>query len=149
MGGIGIGGGGTGEMRSEREPTTEGQAETRSWTMAEALAAHLEGVDASMPHADLASEKRAEMASLLQLADRLDARMNPVHPSPAFVRSLGEELVREAERRIAKREKRHRIAVVSAAVAGAIVSVASLVGGIVMLVKWLRTRSEARQASTA
>jgi hypothetical protein len=62
---------------------------------------------------------------------------------------LGDELVREAKHRRLKREKRHRIAVISAAVAGGIVSIASLVGGIVVLVKWLRTRSEARQASTA
>jgi hypothetical protein len=117
--------------------------------MAEALAAHLEGGDASASEAGLSEEERAELASLVHLSDRLDARMRPLRPRSSFVRSLGEELVREAGRRVVKREKRRRIAVISAAVAGGLVSVASLVGGIVMLVKWLRTRSEARQASTA
>jgi histone acetyltransferase (RNA polymerase elongator complex component) len=117
--------------------------------MAEVLAAHLEGDDAHVSELDLSAEERAELASLLHVADRLDAQMEPRRPPSAFVQSLGVELVREAERRMAKREKRHRIAVISAAVAGGIVSIASLVGGIVVLIKWLRTRSEARQASTA
>jgi len=120
-----------------------------SRTMAEALAARLEESDVRASARGLSSEERAELESLVRLADRLDARMEPMRPAPAFVRSLGEELVREAERRMAKREKRQRIAVISAAVAGGIVSAASLVGGIVVLVRWLRTRGEARQASTA
>ncbi len=136
-------------MESERGSTTKAETRTGSWPMAEALAAHTEGGAASASEVDLSAEERAELASLLHVADRLDARMGPVCPSPAFVQSLGEELVREAGRRMAKRDKRHHIAVISATVVGAVVSIASLVGGIVVLVKWLRTRSEARQASTA
>jgi hypothetical protein len=117
--------------------------------VAQALAAHAEEGDARQLELDMSREERDELTSLLCLVNRLDARMEPVRSSPAFVESLGEELVREAERRALKREKRHRIAVISAAVAGAIVSIASLVGGVVVLVKWLRTRAEARQASTA
>jgi hypothetical protein len=117
--------------------------------MAEALAARLERPDAYASAYDLSAEEEAGLESLVWVADRLDAQMVPMRPSPVFVRSLGEELVREARRSMAKRKKRHRIAVISAAVAGGIVSVASLVGGVVVLVKWLRTRSEARQASTA
>ncbi len=136
-------------MKSERAATTGAETKAEPWTMAEALAAHLEGRDVSASEASLSDEERAELTSLIHLSDCLDARMRPLRPSPSFVRSLGEELVREAERRMVKREKRRRIAVISAAVAGGLVSVASLVGGIVVLVKWLRTRSEARQASAA
>lgn len=132
-------------MREERE---SGAGEGAS-AVAQALAAHAEEGDARQLELDMSREERDELTSLLCLVNRLDARMEPVRPSPAFVESLGEELVREAERRALKREKRHRIAVISAAVAGAIVSIASLVGGVVVLVKWLRTRAEARQASTA
>jgi len=117
--------------------------------MAELLAGHVDaGVDC--PSASgLPAEDRAELASLLKIARSLDARMTPARPSPAFVQSLGRELVEEAARRARQRKKRHRVAVISAAVAGGIVSVASVVGGIVMLVKWLRTRGDARQPSTA
>jgi hypothetical protein len=124
----------------------------REERIAEALAAHVEkgGVRTFTEEVtDLAEEERHEVESLVRLADCLEARMQPVQASPAFVQSLRQELVEVAERRIAERERRHRIAMISAAVAGAVVSVASLVGGIVVLIKWLRTRTEARQASTA
>jgi hypothetical protein len=119
--------------------------------MAELLAAHTDGrgVEALADRtADLTDEERDELKSLVQLSDCLEARMQPVQASPAFVRSLGDELVRAAERRMAERRRRHRIAMISAAVAGAVVSIASVVGGIVVLIKWLRTRTEAHQAST-
>jgi hypothetical protein len=136
-------------MREERESGTRAGRRPGIDSQAETLAACLEGREASSARANLTEEERSELASLLELADQLDARMVTVRPSPVFVRSLGRELVEEAERRLAKREKRHRIAVISAAVAGGVVSIVSLVGGIVVLVKWLRTRTEARQASTA
>jgi hypothetical protein len=106
------------------------------------------GFDAD-PSEDLTEAERAEVESLLYIAGQLEKRMQPVHPSPAFVRSLRAELVEEARRQMSKRERRHRLAVISAAVAGAVVSVASVVGGIVLLIKWLRTRTEARQVSMA
>ncbi|MGD8996900.1 MAG: hypothetical protein PVH80_02225 [Anaerolineae bacterium] len=122
----------------------------------EALAAHVERRDAEAPvgggldeSAGLTDAERAELASLILIADQLDERMRPVHPSPGFVRSLGTELVEEAKRRIVKRQQRQRVAMISAALAGAIVSVASLAGGVVLLIRWLRTRTAARQASAA
>lgn len=123
----------------------------RKEEMAELLAAHTEerDVGASADRtADLTEEERDELESLVQLSDCLEARMQPVQASPAFVRSLGQELVEAAEHRIAEQRRRHRIAMIGAAVAGAVVSIASVVGGIVVLIKWLRTRTEARQAST-
>lgn len=133
-----------------REETgAEAKAECESGTVTHELAARLEGGGDRRTGLDINQEDRDELEALLRLADHLDRRMKPVRPAPAFVQSLGEELVREAESRMRRRERRHRIAVISAAVAGGIVSVASLVGGIVVLVKWLRTRGGARQVSAA
>lgn len=126
--------------------------EMREEKIAEALAIHTERRSVgpvAEQLADLTEEEHDELASLIGVADRLEMRMQPVQASPAFVRSLGQELVGAAEQHIAERRRRHRIAVISAAVAGAVVSIASVVGGIVVLIKWLRTRTEARQASTA
>ncbi len=120
--------------------------------LAEALAARAPGAGAEIlpeQKADLTEEERRELESLVRLASHLEARMEPMRPSHAFVESLGEELVEAAERRRAEQKRRHRITVISAAVAGTVVSIASLVGGIVVLVRWLRTRTEARQASAA
>lgn len=136
-------------MKSDRGSTTGAEAGFESGAVAHALAAHREGRHAGSSGFDMNDEESAELRSLLELAGRLDARLRPVRPSAAFVKSLREELVREAESRMAKREKRHRIAVISAAVAGGIVSIASLVGGILVLVKYFRTRSDAQQVSTA
>ncbi|MGD2105358.1 MAG: hypothetical protein PVJ55_09660 [Anaerolineae bacterium] len=133
-------------MKTERVAATK--ADSGSATMARELASLLEGGDRQSAGPDLSDEARAELQALRHLADRLAVRMKPVRPAPAFVRSLGDELVGEAERRMAKRERRHHIAVIGAAVAGGLVSIASLVGGAVVLVKWLRTREGARQAST-
>jgi hypothetical protein len=122
----------------------------------EALATHVAGRGAEAaagwgvdPSAELTDEERAELASLILIADQLEERMQSMHPSPVFVRSLGAELVEEARRQMIKRERRHRVAVIGAAVAGAAVSIASVIGGVVVLIRWLRTRTEARQASTA
>ncbi|MEA3375523.1 MAG: hypothetical protein U9R72_04925 [Chloroflexota bacterium] len=99
--------------------------------------------------ADLSEEERRELESLIRVAERLERRMQPVDAPPAFVKSLGKELVEAAEQRVSERERRHRITVIGAAVAGAVVSIASVIGGVVVLIRWLRTRTEARQASTA
>ena len=117
--------------------------------MADLLATHLEEKSERPRAFELSGGDRAELESLLTIARSLDERMTPRRPSPAFVRSLGRELVDEAGRRARRREKRRRIAVITAAIAGGLVSIASVVGGIVMLVKWLRTRSDARHPSTA
>lgn len=120
--------------------------------MAEILALHLEsnGVGTGAESTVVLSEEaRRELDMLLRLARHLEGRMQPVAVPPAFARSLGRELVEEAERRIALRKRRHRIAMIGAAAAGALVSVASVVGGIVVLIKWLRGRAERRQVSPA
>lgn len=136
-------------MRSRKDDTEEMRAERACDPMAELLSVHLEAGDETFLSSDLSAEDRAELSSLLTIARSLDARMTPKRPAPAFVQSLGRELVDEAARRARQRNKRHRIAVITAAVAGGVVSVASVVGGIVMLVKWLRTRADGRQPSTA
>lgn len=120
--------------------------------MAEMLALYADsnGVrTCAVPEAVLGEEACSEFESLVELARHLETRMRPVAAPPAFVESLGRELVEEAERRIVLRKRRHRIAMISAAAAGALVSAASVVGGIVMLIRWLRTRSRGRQMSTA
>ena len=136
-------------MGSKKDRIDEVGPERASDPMADLLASHVDAGVESFAVSELSAEDRAELASLVKLARALDAKMTPARPSPAFVQSLGRELVDEAARRARQRTKRHRVAVISAAVAGAIVSVASVVGGIVMLVKWLRTRADARQPSTA
>lgn len=117
--------------------------------IADALAARAEGHVGSrrapQPVA-LTDEERDQLTSLVQVADRLQHSMHRVQPSPAFVRSLRGELVEEARRQLARRERRQRVTKIVAAVVGGVVSIASVVGGIVVLVKWLRTRTEARQA---
>ena len=122
----------------------------------EALAAHVEGRRGLGPASqgvpagvELSEEEHAELASLARLADLLSERMQPLRPSPVFVQSLGAELVEAAGRTMKSRARRHRVTVIGAAVAGAAVSVASLVGGVVVLIRWLRTRTAARQASAA
>jgi esterase/lipase len=97
----------------------------------------------------LTESERKQLTSLTELSNRLQQRMHPVSPSPAFVQSLRDELVEEAEHHLSAREKRRRIAMISAAVAGSVVSIASVIGTIIVVVKWLRTRTRSRQASTA
>jgi len=133
-------------MESERMTGLGAGAEPNPRRIAQVLADRQEG-GKGLSGYDLGDREQAELASLLLIANRLDGCMTPARPSAVFVRSLGQELVREARRQAAIRRKRHRIAVISAAVAGGVVSVASLVGGTVVLVKWLRGR-DARQAST-
>lgn len=99
--------------------------------------------------AELTGREHEDLASLVCLAGQLDTRMRPLKAPPVFARSLRQELVREAERRFSMRQRRRRIALIGGAAAGAVVSIVSLVGGLVVLIKWLRTRTEARQASAA
>jgi hypothetical protein len=131
--------------RASDAPAPRAEAPRAEWPRAEWPRGR--GFDGAS--ADLTDGERAELASLLFLADQLDERMQPLHPSPAFVRSLKAKLVEGARRQMVKRERRRRVAVIGAAVAGGLVSIASLAGGVVLLIKWLRTRTEARQASAA
>lgn len=120
--------------------------------MAEALAVSLDASGcptAGDVMAELTEWQAEDLASLVLLAGHLDNRMQLRQAPSVFARSLRQELVREAERRIAARQRRRRIALIGGAVAGGVVSVASLVGGIIVLVRWLRTRTEARPMSAA
>ncbi len=120
--------------------------------MAEWLATHTDGggSPASTRAMDELPERdRHELASLVRLAQELESHMRLLQAPSVFAQSLRQELLREAERRMVRRRRRRRVALIGGAVAGVVVSIASLVGGIVVLVKWLRTRTEARQASTA
>lgn len=116
--------------------------------MTEALSAYVDGLSEhsgiELPVAD-----RDQMMSLFQLADLLQRTMRPMEPSQPFVRSLRGELEREAQRQIALRKRKRRFAMIGAAAVGSVVSVASVVGAIVVLVRWLRTRTQTHQASAA
>ena len=122
----------------------------RQERMAEWVAAYTEG-GGSLASAmeELPECDRQELVSLLRLARHLDSHMPLLQAPSLFSQSLRQELVKEAERRMVRRRRRRRVALIGGAVAGIVVSIASVVGGIVVLVKWLRTRTEARQASTA
>ena len=120
--------------------------------MAEALAVTLDAsgcLTAADVTAELTERQLKDLASLVCLAGHLDDRMQRLRAPGVFTRSLREELVTEAERRIVVRQRRRKIALIGGAVAGGVVSVASLIGGVIVLIRWLRTRTEARQMSAA
>jgi len=119
--------------------------------LVEALSAYTDNLtrssDAPLPPA-LTDEERKELTPLFRLSQRLQQNMQLVHPSPSFVHSLRDELVKESRRRIALRERIRRIVMIGAAALGSILSIVSVVGGIVLLVKWLRARSSTPRAPT-
>lgn len=117
--------------------------------IAQALAAYVDQEEREQTPSELTASEREQLTALTQLSDRLERRMHPVSPPPTFVQSLHEELVEEAEEQLQQREHRRRLAMIGAAIVGSVVSVASLIGTIVVVVKWLRTRTQARHASTA
>lgn len=80
------------------------------------------------------------------LAGRLSDALRPVRPSAAFVSSLGRELVHDAAYRIEAWKKRRRSVTIVAAVAGTLLSVASLIGAAVYLSSRSRARAEAGAA---
>jgi hypothetical protein len=80
---------------------------------------------------------------LVALADRLSDVLQPVRPSAAFVQSLGRELVQDAASRVETWKRRRRSVATVAAVAGAVLSVASLVGAVVYLTSRSRRRADA------
>lgn len=121
-------------------------------SIADALAAYADrerDLDPSSASPLLDHNETGEFDSLVALIDRLDNHMLPVHPRPAFVASLGAELVVAAHRHIAEQHARHRMAVIVTTVAAAALSAASLIAGILALVRWVRCRSQATEATTA
>jgi len=69
---------------------------------------------------------------LLSLAELLHTHMKPVYPRPAFVHKLRSELVENDRRRMAVARRMRRILTIGAAVLGSVVSIASVVGAIIL-----------------
>lgn len=116
--------------------------------MGEALAGYADGLTGrpkAMEEVDLTEREREQIAPLFQLSERLHQSMQPVRPSPAFAGSLKNELVEEAQNRMTTNKRVRRGVMIGAAIVG---SIASLIGAVVILVKWLRTRTQTRHAPT-
>lgn len=116
---------------------------------AEALAAHAEGLigrQQTTPAIILTNEEYEELAPLFRLAEHLHHSMQPVQPSAAFVRTLGKELAKNAQRQIVLAKRMRRRLVIGAAAVGSLVSIASLVGTIVFIIVRWRARSHAHTA---
>jgi len=115
--------------------------------MAEVLAAHAEGLTGrpeAIQQINMTDEERGRLTPLFQLAERLQQSMQPVQPSAAFVRSLGRELVDNAKRQIMLTKRLRRAVMIGAAALGSLVSIASVVGAIILVVVRLRARAQAR-----
>ena len=113
----------------------------------EVLAAHAEGLTGrpeAIQQINVTNEERSQLTHLFQLAERLQQSMQPVQPSAAFVRSLGKELVDNARRRAALTRRLRRALVIGAAALGSIVSIASVVAAIALVVTRLRARAQAQ-----
>jgi hypothetical protein len=115
--------------------------------LAELSAAHAEGLigyPEAMQQVHITDEEHSRLAALFQLAERLQQSMQPVQPSAAFVRSLGQELVASAKRQITLTKRLRRGALIGAAALGSLLSIASVVGAIVFVVARLRERAQTR-----
>jgi hypothetical protein len=97
--------------------------------------------------ADLSADEQDELASLVQLAEQLKCSMPRVRPSPAFVHTLGEELVASASAQSTRDEHKRRSVLIGAAAVGSVVSIASIVGAIVYFVSRTRNQSHAHAPS--
>jgi len=120
--------------------------------MAEALAAYADnttGCTEISPEINLTDEEHRGLAPLVQLSKRLQRSLKPISPSAAFVRSLGKELTDRAEQQIALTKRLRRAIVIGAAALGSLLSIASVVGAIVLLIARLRTRAQARTLHAA
>ena len=117
------------------------------------LAAHAEKlIGDPQPYLDasvLGEEQRA-LASLIRTATLLHESMKPVRPSPTFVRTLRGELVQAANSKIARTSRLRRGMMIGTAVVGSLVSLASVVTAIVLLIRRQHThRAQAAHAPTA
>jgi len=116
----------------------------------QALSAHADelcGQQGALRGVGVSSSEQRRLAPLLNLASRLSETMRPVEPSLAFVRSLGRELMRDAECQVEVSKKRRRSAVIGAAAVGSVLSVASVIGAIVYVNSRSRARAEAGAAA--
>lgn len=115
--------------------------------MAQVLSTHADGLigrPMTAQHIYLTDEERRQLTSLFHLAERLSQSIHPVQPSAGFVRSLGQELVNNASHQVALTKRMRKTVLISAAAAGAMVSIASLVGAIVFVIVRWRQRTQAR-----
>ena len=117
----------------------------------EVLAAHAEaliGHQEAMEQVHVTDSERAQLASLFDLAEHLQESMPPVRPPSGFVHSLSRELSRSAQHQIAAARRLRRGILIGAATVGSLISIASIVGAIILLISHLRSRSRASTPST-
>lgn len=114
---------------------------------ANVLIAHADeliGRPKAMHNLEVTDAERAQLAPLFQVAERLRNDMILVKPSAAFIHSLGKELANTAKHQIAVTRRMRRGVLIGAAAVGSLVSIASIVGAIVLVVMRLRARAQAR-----
>ncbi len=117
----------------------------------EALSAHADnliGHQKGKEQINLTVEEHGQLTPLFQLAEQLHRNMPRIQPSADFVRSLGQELMKQTRRQVALKRRWRRVMVIGAATLGSLVSIASLVGAILFLVARLRARTQTRALQT-
>jgi hypothetical protein len=115
--------------------------------MAQVLSTHADeliGRSTTARHIYLTDEERHQLTPLFHLAEWLNQSMQPVQPSAGFVRSLGQELVHNAKHQVALTKRMRKTVLIGAAAAGAMVSIASLMGAIVFVIVRWRERTQTR-----
>lgn len=118
--------------------------------MADALSAYTErliGRPEATSQINLAEDERERLTPLFQLAEWLQQSIPPVQLSPTFTHSLGSELVNHARRQFALRKRTRRVIIISAAAVGSFLSILSVAGAIVFLIKRWRAQTQARHAT--
>ena len=111
------------------------------------LSAHADGLTGrleAMGQINPTDAERDQLTPLLQLAERLHRNMQPVQPSAAFVRSLGQELMNNARHQVVLTKRLRKSVLIGAAAIGSLLSIASLVGAIVFVIVRWRERAHAR-----
>ena len=110
----------------------------------ELLAAHADTLVIDAPSAGqirLGKKAELEVQPLFELAETLQQAMKPIQPRTPFVQELKNDLAHRARRRLATNKRMKNVFVIGAAIVGALVSVASVVGAIVLLIKTLHQRT--------
>jgi len=113
----------------------------------ELLAAHgdsLVGRPQALRRANPSPQEREQLAQFFMLAENLKESMPPVAPSPAFVDSLRRELVASSGVYVKRAKRTRRSVLIGAAAVGSVLSIASVVTAIVLMVSRARSRSGAR-----
>jgi len=102
---------------------------------------------ASAGRIHLGKKAELEVRPLFDLAERLQHTMKPVQPRTPFVQELKNDLAHRAQRHMAANKRMKNVFVVGAAVVGSLVSVASVIGAIVLLIKTLHQRTHRRNTA--